>query len=144
MNIKILEDLGLKEISMEAGTTLIHCGTLNQNVYVLTSGKVKLMVKGHQISEVDSPGTIFGEISALLNAETVADVVVAEKSSFYVIANFLDFIYKNPKACVSVAQILACRLINMNNHFVYIKNQLQQLDDNLKDYVPVFPEKFQV
>ena len=141
MNISILADLGLKEITMDSGTTLIHAGTLNRNVYVLVSGKIRLLTKGYVVSEVDNPGTIFGEVSALLNAETTADVVVAEKSTFYVIEEFLDFIYKHPNACVSVAQILACRLVNMNNHFVYIKDQLALVENNLKEYVPVFPEQ---
>ena len=144
MNISILAELGLQEITMESGTTLIHAGTLNRNVYVLVAGKVRLLAKGHLISEVDVPGTIFGEVSALLNAETTADVVVAEKSTFYVIEEFLGFIHQHPNACVSVAQILACRLVNMNNHFVYIKDQLAMVDHNLKDYIPVFPEQFKV
>ncbi|OGV65574.1 MAG: hypothetical protein A3K19_03240 [Lentisphaerae bacterium RIFOXYB12_FULL_65_16] len=143
MNIQILENLGLKEVSFDPGTVIIKTGQRTKNVYVLISGKVSMMVGGHQITAVDSPGTIFGEISALLHTDPVADVVTVERSSFYVVEEFLEFLKKNPEAAVSVAQILACRLINMNNHFVHFKEQINGLQKNLQDYVPVFPENYQ-
>ncbi len=143
MNMRILRDLGLSEVELDPGTVLLEEGVKSNNVYVLVSGKVSIKSKGHEIARVDDPGTILGEISVLMGTEPVATAVTVEPSSFYVIEDFLEFIHKHPEASVSVAQILACRLVNMNNHLVFVKEQLVALQDGLKDYVPVFPENFQ-
>ncbi len=144
MNIKILEELAVEEVELSTGTVLIREGKLNKNVYVLTQGKVSIQSKDHRIAVVDQPGTILGEISVLLSAPPVATVVTLEDSKFYVVNDFLVFLEKHPQASVSVAQILACRLVNMNNHFVQIKDELAVMQTNLADYVPVFPEHYQV
>ena len=102
-----------------------------------------MRVDDHEIAKVDSPGTILGEISVLLNTDPIADVICEERSSFYVVENFMEFISTHPDACVSVAQILACRLINMNNHFVQMKEQLDEMQKALQDYIPIFPENYQ-
>lgn len=143
MNIKILQDLGLQEITFDTGTVLIEEGKKNRNVYVLVSGKVAIKSGEHQIATVEDSGTILGEISVLLATEPVATVVTSEPSEFYVIEDFMSFVYEHPDACVSMAQILACRLINMNNQLVFVKDNLAELQNKLKDYVPVFPENFQ-
>lgn len=143
MNIKILEELGVQEVELDTGTILIKEGEMNRNVYILTQGRVSIRTKSHEIAKVDEPGTILGEISVLLSTLPVATVTTLEPSRFYVVNNFLKFLEDNPKAAVSVAQVLACRLINMNNHFVQIKDELANLQQNLANYVPVFPEHFQ-
>mgnify|MGYP002725862295 CR=1 FL=1 len=143
MNMRILKDLGLSEIEFDPGTVLLEEGVKCSNVYVLVSGKVSIKSKGHEIAKVDDPGTILGEISVLMGTEPVATVVTIEPSAFYVIEDFLKFIHKHADACISVAQILACRLVNMNNHLVFVKEQLVALQDGLDGYVPVFPENFQ-
>lgn len=143
MNISILAELGFEEVKIDTGSVLIKEGEKTQNVYVLISGKVEITAKTHRIAMVDNPGTILGEVSVLLGTDPVATVTTTESSSFYVIEDFLDFLHAHPDACVSVSQILACRLINMNNHLVHVKEQIDELRKSLDDYVPVFPENFQ-
>jgi len=143
MNIKILEELSVNEVKLDTGTVLITEGEMNDNVYVLTSGKVSIQTRKYEIATVDEPGTILGEISVLLSTLPVATVVTLEASTFYVVSDFLQFLADHPQAAVSVAQVLACRLINMNNHFVQIKDELSTMQTNLANYIPVFPEQFQ-
>ena len=143
MNIQVFKDLGIAETRFEAGSAIIREGEPTREVYVLVFGKVAVTTRGVQVASVDSIGTIFGEISALLGTLPVATVTTVEPSSFYVVPEFVEFIRANPEACISVAQILACRLVNMNNHFVQIKDQLEELRTNLAHYLPVFPENFQ-
>ena len=143
MNIKILQDLGLQAVTFDIGTVLIEEGKRNRNVFVLVSGKVMIKSGGHQIAIVEDAGTILGEISVLLAPDPVATVVTTEPSEFYVIEDFMTFVRENSEACVSMAQILACRLINMNNQLVFVKDNLVELQGKLRDYVPVFPENFQ-
>jgi len=143
MNIKVLEDLNLEEVTIEAGTAILEQGKKTSKVYVLISGSVEIRASKQHIATVDTPGAILGEISALMGTEHVATAAPTEDSSFYVIEEFSDFMFKHPEACLSVAQVLACRLVNMNNHLVHIKEQIVKLQEQLDNYLPVFPENFQ-
>ncbi len=144
MNIKILKDLGLSEVAIDKDTTLIEEGVPKRNVYVMVSGKVEVTSRGRRLAVMDAPGTVFGEISVLLGMNPVATITTLEPSLFYVIEDFMGFIREHPDACVSVAQVLACRLMNTNNQLVLVKDQLASLQQSLAEYVPVFPEKFEV
>ena len=143
MNISILRELGIKEVELGPGATLLEEGAKGTNVYVLISGTVRISAKGQQIAMVDGPGTLLGEIATLMGTEHVATAVTVEPCSFYVIQGFMDFILAHPEACVSVAQVLACRLINMNNHLVAIKEQLASMQESVENYIPVFPENLE-
>jgi CRP-like cAMP-binding protein len=141
MNIAILENLGLKEVEFDPGTVLIEKDSDQKNVFVLILGTVEVRSGDQRLAVLDGPGTILGEIAILLGSKPVASVVTVEKSSFYVINDFLSFIRENPDACVSVAQVLASRLIATNNHLVFVKEQLQSLQESLRDYLPAFPDQ---
>lgn len=143
MNIKTLKDLGLSEVTMDTGTVLITEGQPSKNVYVMASGNVEVTARGQRLATINEPGTVFGEVSVLLSTQPVATITTKESSTFYVISDFMDFVRKHPDACVSVAQVLACRLINTNNHLVYVKEQIAALQEGLAAYVPAFPEKFE-
>ncbi len=97
-----------------------------------------MTVDNHLISKEFTPGTIFGEISSLLDMQNVATVTTVDASKFYVIDKFLEYLKNNPELAVNISQTLAYRLIFMNEHFVEIKNQIGQVQENLKDYMPVF------
>ena len=106
----------------------------------LLDGEVVIKSKGRKIAEVDGAGAILGEISALLSTPHVATVTASRQSTCYVIQDFMKFIFEHPDACVSVAQVLAVRLVNMNNHFVQVKEQIESLQGELENYLPIFPE----
>ena len=140
MNVQLLKKLGLPEVTMEAGAVLLQEGQRENKVFVLLDGEVIIKSKGRKIAEVDGAGAILGEISALLSTPHVATVTAARQSRCYVIQDFMKFIFENPEACVSVAQVLAVRLVNMNNHFVQVKEQIESLQRELENYLPIFPE----
>ena len=52
-----------------------------------------------------------------------------------------EVVLEHPEVAVSVAQVLAVRLINMNNHLVHVKDGLSNLQSSLDSYLPVFPER---
>ena len=143
MNVHILEKLGLKQVDVDAGSDIIQEGRREPKVFVLISGKVVIKAKDYEIAVIDAPGAIFGEISALMGSTPVATVTTVEPSSFYVIDDFMDFVYSNPEACVAVAQVLACRVVNMNKHLVYIKDEFSGLQKGLENYLPIFPEQME-
>jgi len=143
MNIKVLDQLGLEQVTIETGTAVLAEGKGCKKVYVLISGSVDVKARKQHIATVDMPGAILGEISALMGTDPVATATTTEDSTFYVIEDFANFMFEHPEACLSVAQVLACRLVNMNNHLVHIKEELTKLRAGLDNYLPVFPENFQ-
>ena len=143
MNVHILEKLGLDQVDVDAESDIIKEGRREPKVFVLISGKVVIKAKDYEIAMIDAPGAIFGEISALMGSTPVATVTTVEPSSFYIIEDFMDFIHKNPEACVAVAQVLACRVVNMNNHLVHIKDEINSLQKGLENYLPIFPERLE-
>jgi CRP-like cAMP-binding protein len=143
MNIEVLRKLDLEEVDISPDVPLLEEGGHSTKVYILVSGKVKISSKGHELAQVDDVGTVLGEISALLGTTNVATVMTIEKSTFFVVENFQEFVLEHPEVAVSVAQVLAVRLINMNNHLVHVKDELSGLQTSLQNYLPVFPESME-
>jgi CRP-like cAMP-binding protein len=141
MNLDLLKKLKTPSVTVNEGAVVLKKGDLGSKVHVLISGEVSVTAGGHEVARVATPGSVFGEISALLATQNVANVTTTSESSFYVIDDFMGYLRENSDASVSVAQMLAVRLVNMNNHFVHIKDQLLTVQENLDNYLPVFPEE---
>ena len=141
MNIDVLRKFNLPEVEIAPGTTLLEEGGRESKVYVLVAGSVKVSAKGYELAQVDDVGTILGEISALLGTANVATVTTVEQSTFFVVDNFQQFVLENPEVAISVAQVLAVRVINTNNHLVHVKDSLSNLQSSLEGYIRVFPER---
>jgi CRP-like cAMP-binding protein len=141
MNLDLLKKLKTPSVTVNEGAVVLKKGDKGSKVHVLIDGEVVVTAGGHEVARVATPGSVFGEISALLATQNVADVTTTTESSFYVIDDFMGYLKDNSDASVSVAQMLAVRLVNMNNHFVLIKDQLVTVQQNLENYLPVFPEE---
>ncbi len=138
MNIALLKDLKLPEVKIPKGTVMMEKGSEGTRVFVLLSGGVEITVGSHLIAREHSPGTILGEISALLGTPIVATVTAMDDSVFYEIEDLIPFLRLNPEIAVNVAQTLAYRLAYMNAHFVEIRNHITTMQDKLSSYLPVF------
>ncbi len=138
MNVVLLNDLDLPEVEIIKGEPILRKGDKGIKVYVLLSGCVDIKIGQHLLARESAPGTILGEISALLGTEIVATVTTTENSKFYVIEDFLPFLQEHVQIAVNVAQTLAYRLVYMNEHFVEIRNQITSINDQLSKYLPVF------
>ena len=141
MNIALLKKLDLQEIEIAKGEIILEEGDHGSRVYVLLSGGVKITSGSHLIAKEENPGSILGELSALLGTNYVATVSTTVESKFYVIDNFIDFLKENPDVAVNVSQTLAYRLVYMNEHFVEIRNKISGLNEELSGYLPVFSRK---
>ena len=73
----------------KAGEVLLAEGPATNRMYILAAGGVEVLRGGTQITEIASPGAIFGEIAALLGGNHTAtvralgDVSVRSASSLY-------------------------------------------------------------
>jgi CRP-like cAMP-binding protein len=138
MNLQKLQSMNIPTVRIPAGETVLEEGKPGGCVYVLIHGATSCRVDGYEVGQLDTPGTILGEISALLRRDCTATVVTATDSEFYVIDDLPRLMEADPQMALQVAQVLAVRLVNMNNHFVEVKKVIGELHARLERYLPVF------
>ena len=127
MDSVLLEIEGLPEKAFRRGAVVLKEGKIGSKVYVLKEGAVSVYTAGSQICKINSPGTIFGEISALLSADYSATVVTEDDTVFYVIEDLPKLLDENPKICTTIARILALRVINMNSLYAELKQEFGKM-----------------
>lgn len=99
-----------------AGESVLVAGSSTGRLLFLKDGAVAVVRQGTEIATVDTPGAVFGEISALLNRPHTADVYALKPSQFYVAdAALLRF---SAVALSYVAAALARRLDRANDVLV--------------------------
>ncbi|MCH2204462.1 MAG: Crp/Fnr family transcriptional regulator [Lentisphaerales bacterium] len=118
MAINHIEDLNLPEITVKAGDNVLEEGAQSSKIYILQSGCVKVTANGEELCEVDVKGAVFGDMSVLLGRDTSAEVKVTEDSTFILIDDAANYLKTQPELIFGIAQILATRLVHMNEVFV--------------------------
>ena len=99
-----------------AGENVLVAGSSTGRLLFLKDGAVEVVREGTEIATVDTPGAVFGEISALLNKPHTADVYALKASQFYVAdASLLG---SDAVALFYVATVLAKRLDRANDALV--------------------------
>ena len=110
-------------MSCPAGETVLTAGSADGRLLVLRSGAVEVVKDGVRIAEVSSPGSVFGELAALLDRSHTADVRTLEPSEFDVADATL--LAGDSMVTLHVAAILARRLDSANRAVIELKRQLQ-------------------
>ena len=110
-------------MSCPAGETVLTAGSADGRLLVLRSGAVEVVKDGVRIAEVSTPGSVFGELAALLDRSHTADVRTLEPSKFDVADATL--LAGDSIVTLHVAAILARRLDSANRAVIELKRQLQ-------------------
>ena len=100
---------------IQAGETVIEEGTPGKDAYVLQEGEVIVEMAGKELASVNDRGTIFGEMSALMNRNRSTTVTTTKDSSFFVIDDIVEFLGKNPELSVQLLRLMAERIDKMNH-----------------------------
>ena len=108
----------------QPGETVIVGGSKTGRLLILKKGTVAVVKEDTEIAKVAEPGSVFGELSVLLDQPHTADVRALEISQFH-IANATTLLEQNPAAVLYVATVLAHRLDGANHALVQLKHQLQ-------------------
>ena len=120
----------LPQVNLEAGSTLLTEGDRTGKMYVLAEGEVEIRKQDFVIARVSDPGSVLGEISALLNIPHMATVVATRESRFYRIDDHAAFLGSNSAACYPIAVLLAQRLHSVTNYLTDIKEQFRDKADH--------------
>lgn len=121
-------DLPLRTFA--AGTVLLEEGPATGRIYVLATGEIEIAKGEVSVARVAEPGSIFGEISALLDVGHSATVKAASEVTAYEINDAARFLDTSPELTRAVANLLARRLIDATTYLSDLKQQYANRDDH--------------
>lgn len=101
--------------TFEKGAVLLRQGYTDHVVYILEWGAVEVLKDDVQLALINQPGSIFGDLSALLEIAHTATVRVTERSGFRVIPQAHIAFRSSPRLALFIAQQLARRFIGLDN-----------------------------
>lgn len=131
MNSTIEKCRGMPERKFEAGEIVIEEGASGGELLILAEGEVEILKQNYQINTVDSEGSIFGEVSVLLNLPAMATVKTVKASRFLVAENAREFLKENPEVHLHLSTLLAKRLNSVTSYLIDLKQQFEDHDDHL-------------
>jgi CRP/FNR family cyclic AMP-dependent transcriptional regulator len=108
----------------QPGETVFAAGSRTGRLLILRNGAVVISKEGIEIAKVTEPGSVFGELSALLDQPHTANVQALETSEFH-IADAAALLGQDSIALLYVAAVLARRLDGANQALIELKSQLQ-------------------
>lgn len=114
---------GREAKTFKPGDVLIREGGQDGKMYVLIDGQVEVMRKDTQVSYIDEPGSIFGEMSVLLDMPSSATVKALSDTRAYVIDDAIKFLQSDAEIAIHVASLLARRLYYTTSYLVDLQQQ---------------------
>jgi len=114
---------GLKLVDYPQHAELLAEGENSDRLLILQEGAVEVYRDDVTIAIVTDPGSIFGEMSVLLDSPHTANVRTAAPAKLYVVDDARVFLAGNPAFLFPIAKLLATRLKNSTDYLVDFKNQ---------------------
>ena len=114
---------GLKQVSFKSGQVMLPEGERLGRLYVLISGQVEIVREKTPVTLVDEPGSIFGEMSVLLDMPHSATVRALGPVKVYEIPDALTFLDKRPDFSLQISTMLARRLYYTTSYLVDLQQQ---------------------
>lgn len=114
---------GREARSFKPGSVMIEEGGRDGKLFVLIEGQVEVLRKETQVSYIDEPGSIFGEMSVLLDMPHSATVKALSSVKAYVIDDAIKFLESRPEIAIHVASLLARRLYYTTSYLVDLQQQ---------------------
>ncbi len=105
-----------------AGAVLIPEGGKLNTLFVLRSGGLEVLREGVAVATIHQPGTIFGEMSVLLDAPHSATVRALTPVEVYVIPDAVSVLERRPHLLLQIARLLAKRVANTTATLVAVEH----------------------
>lgn len=112
-----------KKKEVPAGTVLLSEGNTSGFVYVLAEGQIEVLRGTTRVAVVSEPGSVFGEMSVLLNTPHTATVRSLSPATVYAYADAAGFMRSDPQIAFVIARLLAQRLNSDTTYLVDLKRQ---------------------
>ncbi len=114
---------GRKAQTFKSGAVLLEEGAEDHKLFVLIEGQVEVLRKGTQVSYIDEPGSLFGEMSVLLDMPYSASVKALSTVKAYVIDDPIGFLGSQAEIALELAALLARRLYYTTSYLVDLQQQ---------------------
>ena len=114
---------GRKAETFKSGAVLISEGGNERKLFVLIEGQVEVLRGETQVSYVEEPGSLFGEMSVLLDMPYSATVKSLSDVKAYVIDDPLGFFGSEASISLELAALLARRLYYTTSYLVDLQQQ---------------------
>lgn len=121
----------LPEVEFAAGEIILPEGSKTGLIYILKDGEAEVVKRDIQVTLIDEPGSIIGELSVLLDLPHMATVRAVKPSRLYKVEDPAEFLRSSTEVCYHLAHLLAQRLHSVTNYLVDIKEQYKDRDDHL-------------
>ena len=122
---------GREARTFKPGQVMITEGGQDGNLFVLIEGQVEVLRRDTQVSYIDEPGSIFGEMAALLDMPASATVKALSQVKAYVIDDAIQFLGANPEVALYLATLLARRLYYTTSYLVDLQQQSEGKREDL-------------
>lgn len=107
------------------GAVLIAEGDTSGRLFVLAEGCVEVLRGDTQVAVVGEAGSIFGEMSVLLNRPHTATVRAASRVRVFVFEDAESFLKSHPEIAFLLSRLLAERLNAATTYLVDLKRQFE-------------------
>ena len=121
----------LPVVIVTADQVVIEEGERPGRLLVLISGQVVVEHAGVAFARIDSPGSVFGEMSAILDRPATATVRAVDEVHLRVTDDPLGFLRDRPGVALEVLRTTASRLDGMTQYLVDVKRQYADEDGHL-------------
>jgi CRP-like cAMP-binding protein len=121
----------LPVLTVTAGEALIEEGSTSARLLVLESGEVVVEHDGVTFARIDTPGAVFGEMSAVLDRPATATVRAVSDVRLRVAEDPVGFLTDRPGAALQVLRTTASRLDGMTHYLVDVKRQYADTEGHL-------------
>ncbi len=122
---------GREPQTFRPGHVLIKEGGQEGKLFVLIDGQVEVLRKDTQVSYIDEPGSIFGEMAVLLDMPSSATVKALSSVKAYAIDDAIAFLGGQPEIALYVATLLARRLYYTTSYLVDLQQQAEGKREDL-------------
>ncbi|MBU63257.1 MAG: hypothetical protein CMI26_12240 [Opitutae bacterium] len=105
----------IRAIEYEAGDVVLPEGELGKGFCILESGTLEVVRDGRTLTEIDTAGSIFGELSEILSMKRDATIRAKTQAKVrHIEESISDIVIKNPKVSIKLIRTLGRRLYRMN------------------------------
>lgn len=121
---------GLPEVQLAPGTLLLSEGEKSGKLYILIEGELQVAHGGVEIATISTPGSVFGEMSVLLDAPHTASVSAVRPSRAFLVEDVDGFLQSAPQMLRHIAALLALRLQLVTGYLADVKRQFAEHSDH--------------
>ena len=118
--------------SFANGTVLLPEGQTTDLVYVLAKGCIEILRGSTQVTVLDEPGALVGEMSILLGIPHTATARALGDVEVHVVQKAAEFFRTHPELSWLVARLLAGRLNAATTYLVDLTRQFAGSGDHLE------------